>query len=895
MQEPQKPATVYLMDGSAYFYRAYHAIAPLNTRHGLPTNAVFGFTNILLRILRERKPDFLAVAFDAKEPTFRHRMYPAYKANRPPMPEDLAVQLPYIRRVVEGHNILTLEEAGVEADDLIASCCRTITGRGHRVVVLTGDKDLLQLVSEEVTVWDPMNDRWYDPAGVRAKYGLDAAGLLDYFSLIGDSSDNVPGVPGVGPKTAAKLLADCATLEALYADLAGRAKGKLAEKLAENREQALLSRELIRLRDDLPVPADLSSYRLAAVDEEGLRQLYTELEFTRLLKEELTAPAVATDGFALVTDHALLDDICRRAATADLLTVDVETDSLDPLVARLVGVSLCWESGSAYYLAIGHADEEGAPVAGQLDRERVIAALRPLLENDKLPKLGHNLKFDYAVLLGNGIRLAGPLFDTMIASYVLDPVRQSHKLDVLAEELLGVRPTSFAEVTGNDKRADAFVRVDPEAAMRYSCEDVALSLQLWERFRPQLLAMDQWRLFAEVEMPLVTILADMERTGVAVDPDKLADIGRDFAAKIAALEKRIHQLAGHPFNISSPKQLGEVLFDELKLPYGRKTKTGYSTDVRVLEGLAHRHPLPAAVIEHRTLVKLQTTYVDKLRDLIHPVTGRVHTSFNQTVTATGRLSSSNPNLQNIPVRSDEGMRIRSAFVAPAGSLFLAADYSQIDLRVMAHYSGDPELCRAFRAGEDIHDRTAAEIFRVDPNLVTKEMRRVAKTINFGIVYGMSAFGLASQLGVSRKEAAVFIDRYFSHYAGVRRFMEEIVEEGRRRGYAATLLNRRRLLPDINSRNKTVREFAERTAINTPIQGTAADIIKLATIGVRDFLRDNGLAGKLVLQIHDELVLEVEEEEIERTRAGLRQVMEGIFPLDVPLLVNVDAGPTLADV
>ncbi len=889
--------TVYLVDGSAYIHRAFHAIAPLATKNGLPTNAVFGFINTLLRVIREQEAGYLAVAFDAPGPTFRHEIFADYKANRPSMPDELAQQMPYTRQIVEAYQMRVLEQEGVEADDLIASAAaRLAAGGGCRVVVVSGDKDLLQLVDEQVVMWDPMTDRWYDADGVRQRYGVAPAQLLDYFALVGDPSDNVPGVAGVGPKTAAKLLGRFGTLEGIYADPAALGKGKMAAKIIAGREAAFLSRDLIRLRRDLPVPAELTAYRLRPPDQERLRAVLTELEFTRLLQEEAPAPAMSTDGFCLVTGEAELQELVEEWRAADWLVVDVETDSLDPLTANLVGVAVALPDGErAWYLPFGHEDEQGGRLAGQLDKDKALALLRPVLAGEQPAKVAHNLKFDYAVLLSHGIRLQGELYDTMIASYVLDPVRRSHKLDVLCVEELQVRPTAFAEVVDGDKRPDAFVRVLPAAACDYACEDAVATARLWRRFRPRLEERDQWRLFAEVEMPLVPILAEMERRGVLVSAEELDRLAADFARRLAEIEERIYRLAGERFNINSPRQLGAILFDKLGLPHRRKTKTGYSTDVKVLEKLARQHDLPAAVMEHRTLAKLQSTYVTRLRDLIHPRTGRVHTSFNQTVTATGRLSSSHPNLQNIPTRTEEGRRIRNAFTTPAGWRFVAADYSQIDLRVLAHYSGDEALIAAFHRGEDIHTRTAAQIFWVDPALVTGEMRRVAKTINFGIVYGMSAHGLAEQLDISRKEAAVFIERYFEHYSGVRRYMTEIVELAGRQGYVTTLLNRRRDLPEIHAPNPNRRRFAERTAINTPIQGTAADIIKLATIAADRAIRETGLAARLVLQIHDELVFETPEEEVERLTGLLPPVMEGVMRLAVPLKVHITTGHTLAEV
>ena len=889
-QEP-----VYLIDASAYIYRAYHAIAPLTNKSGLPTHAVYGFTNILLRVLREKAPRFIGIAFDLRGPNFRHEMYPAYKANRPSMPDDLACQIPYIKEIVAAHNFACLERQGYEADDLLASAAKKLAAQGHPVILVSGDKDLLQLVSETITVWDPMRDVFMNPAAVRKKYNIPPQQLLDFFALMGDSSDNVPGVAGIGPKTAEKLINEYGSLEGLYQNIETVSQAKLKEKLLASRENAFLSRQLIALKEDLATP-ELQEYTIPEPNEEKLQELYTFLDFSRLLKAPTsTAVALETKGFQLITTEDQLQKVCQQMATAPFLVLDTETTSLDPLVAELVGISLCTTAEEAYYLPIGHRDEAGSLVANQLPLTLVQKNLAPLLSKPDQPKLGHNLKFDLPILESHGLSLNGPLWDTMIASYLLDPSRRSQKLDDLCLEMLGKRLTSFGEVTDNDKRPDSFAYVAPEAAKNYSCEDVIGAFLLWQQFRPQMEQFGLWELFSNLEMALVPILVQMERTGITVDQAQLHHLSEDFGQQLAELEKTIYALAGEEFNINSTRQLGEILFAKLGLPQGRKTKTGYSTDVKVLESLARQHDLPAAILAHRTLSKLKNTYVDKLPELIHPKTGRVHTSFNQTVTATGRLSSSNPNLQNIPIRTPEGQKIRAAFVAAPGQLFLSADYSQIDLRVMAHYAQDPALLTAFRAGQDVHNQTAAEIFRVNAAFISPEMRRVAKTINFGIIYGISAFGLAAQLNLSRKEAATFIERYFAHYAGVKRFMEEIVEKARQDGFVTTLLNRRRLLPDINSSNKVSREFAERTAINTPIQGTAADIIKLATIAATKKLNEQGLGAKLLLQIHDELVFEVPAVEIEATKGVVKEAMEGVMQLDVPLVVNTVVGENLAKV
>ncbi|MDZ7642556.1 MAG: DNA polymerase I [Desulfurivibrio sp.] len=904
-----KKPPIYLIDGSAYIHRAYHAISPLTNRDGLPTHAIYGFTTTLLRVIREGEARHLAVVFDARGPNFRHQLYPQYKANRPAMPEDLACQLPYIKEIVAAYRITSLEQEGYEADDLIAAASRRLATAGHRVVIVSGDKDLLQLVAPNITFWDPMGDRLLDAEAVEAKYQLPPAQLLDYFALIGDSSDNIPGVPGVGPKTAVKLIKEFGDLDQLFANLEQVSAPKLRRKLAEHRDKALLARELIRLKDDLDTPATPEDYHHPEPDRGKLRQLFSQLDFSRLLQSEAAAEELDDSGFQMLTAADQLPAISEQLRAAGGLVIDTETTSLNALQAELVGISLCplpaaaaaasqsTPAWPAWYLPIGHRLADGSPAPGQLSLTTVQQHLAPLLGDPQLLKLGHNLKYDLQILKNHNLEPATPLADTMIASYLLDPGRRSHKLDDLSSDLLERQLTSFAEVSAGDRRPEAFAYVEPAAACRYSCQDVAATRLLWELFAPQLGQLGQDSLFHEVEMALLPILARMERLGILVDPAVLDELEQEFGRELARLEEKIASLAGEPFNINSPRQLGEVLYERLKLPHGRKTKgkTGYSTDYRELERLAAYHDLPAAVISHRNLSKLKSTYVDKLATLIDPADGRVHTTFNQTVTATGRLSSSNPNLQNIPIRTPEGRRLRAAFVAAPEHLFLAADYSQIDLRVLAHYSGDPVLQEAFADNQDIHARTAAEIFRVNQGLVSADMRRVAKTINFGIIYGMSAFGLAEQLHCSRKEAQTFIDRYFELYQGVHRFMQEIVEQARRDGWVGTLLMRRRPLPEINSNNKMRREFAERTAINTPIQGTAADIIKLAAIACDRALKKAGRRSEALLQIHDELIFEVPEKELAEVGPLVRQAMEGVMELAVPLTVNLKNGPNLSEI
>jgi DNA polymerase-1 len=885
---------VYLIDGSAYIYRAYHAIRPLSNSSGLPTNAVYGFTTILRRILREKQPECLAVAWDTRGPVFRHKLYAKYKANRPPMPEDLIPQIPYIHKVVDAYNIFSMKADDLEADDLIASAARRLANNGCRVVIVSGDKDLLQLVSKQITLWDPMNDKLMDEKAVEKKYGVRPAQLLDYLSLTGDSADNVPGVPSIGPKTAQKLISTYDSLEGLYAEVNGLKKSKMKERLIEHKDDAFLSRDLIRLYEDAEVKTEAGAYALREPDYETLRELLTELEFTSLLAADVPAPKIETDHFYLVQTQKELAQIILQLKAADQLVIDTETTSINARSAKLVGISLCVSTEAAWYLPCGHQDAEGTLLPGQLEQDTILSALRPFIESTTLPKIGHNLKYDWTVLanpVNGGTIMQGPLYDTMIGSWLLEPGRRSYKLDDLCREI-NLEMTSFTQVTNGADGDDVFSKVGLEAAKNYSCEDVFGTLSLFEQQHPSLEKFGLWKLFTQVEGPLIPVLAKMERNGILVDRDNLDKLSIEFTERLTVLKQQIFTSAGREFNINSPAQLAEILFDELKLPKGRKTKTGYSTNVKVLEKLRKHHELPDLILQYRNLAKLKSTYVEKLAKLAALDEGRIHTSFNQCGTATGRLSSSKPNLQNIPIRTSEGRRIRSSFVASQDSLLLAGDYSQVDLRVLAHYSEDNALIEAFRSGQDVHRKTAAEIFSVSPELITSEMRRVAKTINFGIVYGMSSFGLANQLQVSRKEAQIFIDRYFELYSGVKIFMKAIVKQAEEDGFVTTLLGRRRQLPDIHSRNRNRREFAQRTAINTPIQGTAADIIKLAMLEVERAITEGNLKGKMILQIHDELVLDVPEQELEETSILLKKAMENVMKLSVPLVVNLQVGQNL---
>ena len=884
---------VYLIDGSAYIYRAYHAVRGLSNSSGLPTNATFGFTRMLIKLMQDCSPEYVAMFFDAKGPTFRHERYEDYKANRPPMPDDLVQQLPWIRKVTEAFNIPVFEMQGYEADDLIGTLARRAEAAGLDVVMVTGDKDFMQLVTDRSIIWDPMKDKRLDPAAIREMFGLEPTQMIDVMGLSGDSSDNIPGVPGIGQKTAVKLIQTHSSLDGVYADIETITAKKQKANLIEFKEQALLSRELVTIDRDAPVEIDLKALKTRGTDDQALSRLFAELEFRQLQQEYASSEKKVERQYTAIMDAEALDALVRRLETADRFALDTETTSQDPMQARLVGLSFSLEPAEAWYIPVGH-NYLGAPE--QLDQETVLERLRPVLAEPKIEKIGQNIKYDWMVLRRHGVDLAGVGFDTMVASYLINPGKRAHGLDQIALDHLGHKNIAYADVAGKGKNAVTFDQVILEKAIPYACEDADITLAAYDVFVPLLEENGVAELMKTVEMPLLPVLLEMEMTGVCVDRQRLRDLSRSFAGQLDILEQQIHELAGESFNINSSQQLGHILFEKLNLPVQKKTKkkTGYSTDVEVLTILARSHELPALVLRHRSLAKLKSTYADALLELIHPETGRIHTSFNQTVTATGRLSSSDPNLQNIPIRTEEGREIRKAFIPREGWHFLSADYSQIELRILAHCSDDPILIQAFTDDEDIHARTASEVFQVFPQMITDDLRRQAKAINFGIIYGMSAFGLARELEISNKMAQIYIDHYFSRYEGVKTFIDRTIAEARESRRTSTLLGRIRQLPEITSANRNVRQFAERTAINTPIQGTAADLIKLAMINVARALRQKGMQTAMLLSVHDEMIFEVPPEELEAAQALVRKEMEGVWDLAVPLKVNMAYGQNWAE-
>ncbi len=887
-----------LVDGSSYLYRAFHVpnLQQLSNSRGEPTGAVYGVTNMLRSLIREYQPEHMAVVFDARGKTFRHALYPEYKANRPSMPEELAAQVEPLHAVVRAMGLPLLQVPDVEADDVIGTLARQAGEQGIDTVISTGDKDMAQLVNRHVSLVNTMSQTSLDEAGVAEKFGVTPGQIIDYLALMGDSSDNIPGVPKVGPKTAAKWLGTYGTLDNLIAN-AGAIKGKVGESLREHLEQLPLSRELTTIRSDLELDTAPADLRVQAADKEQLRTLYTDLEFIRLLEEldSDTGDALASTGgesgadYQTVFTQAQLDDWLARLQQAGVFAFDTETTSIDYMEARIVGVSFAVNAHEAAYVPLAH-DYPGAP--DQLDREAVLVQLKPLLENRDLSKIGHHIKYDRNVLANHGIVLDGMAYDSMLESYVLASTAVRHDMDSVALKYLGHTNIKYADVAGKGAKQLSFNEVPVETAAPYAAEDADITLQLHQAMWPQLCATPALeKIFTDIEMPLVTVLSDMEQTGVVIDTDMLARQSGELAQRILEIEEEAHREAGQPFNLGSPKQIQQLLFDKLQLPVLAKTPKGApSTAESVLQELALDYPLPRLILEHRSLSKLKSTYTDKLPQQVCQRTGRVHTSYHQAVAATGRLSSSDPNLQNIPVRTEEGRRIRQAFVAPPGKVLLAADYSQIELRIMAHLSTDAGLLQAFSAGEDVHRATAAEVFGVAPEVVSSDQRRSAKAINFGLIYGMSAFGLARQLGIARGAAQEYIDVYFARYPGVHDYMEATREQAREQGYVETVFGRRLYLPDIKARNGQLRAAAERTAINAPMQGTAADIIKRAMIDMHGWLAtDTGLDIRMIMQVHDELVFEVAETDVDAARGPVNELMRGAASLSVPLLVEIGTG------
>jgi DNA polymerase-1 len=904
-----------LVDGSSYLYRAFHALPPLTNSKGLPTGAVKGVINMMRRLQKDYPNSTTAVIFDAKGKTFRDDIYSDYKANRPPMPDDLRSQIQPIHDVIRAMGMPLISVEGVEADDVIGTYAVQATEKKQPVVISTGDKDIAQLVNEHISLVNTMTNTELDREGVIAKFGIPPELIIDFLALLGDKSDNIPGVPGVGEKTALGLLQGLGGIDSIYQrldevkTLSFRGAKTMAAKLEEHRELAYLSYQLATIKTDVEVDLAVDELANQAPDKDKLLNLFTDLEFKTWINElsgevapalakstpeefeansqsSVVAPAVIN--YETLLDQQQFSNWLQKLQNSQLMAVDTETTSLNYMVADLVGISLAVEAGEAVYIPFGH-DYLGVPQ--QLSRETVLEAIKPILEDPKIKKVGQNLKYDTSVLAQHGIDLKGIAYDTMLESYVINSVATRHDMDSLAQHYLEVETTSFTEIAGKGASQLKFNQIALEQAGPYAAEDADITLRLHQALWPQVTAeLPLKTLFEEIELPLIKVLSRIERTGALVDDTLLFQQSQELAERLAELETQAWELAGQQFNLASPKQLAEILFTKLEIPVLKKTAKGApSTKEEVLQELALDYPLPKVLLEHRGLAKLKSTYTDKLPVMINSTTRRIHTSYHQAGTATGRLSSSDPNLQNIPIRTAEGRRVRQAFIAPEGHRLIAADYSQIELRIMAHLSGDQNLLKAFEQGQDVHKATAAEVFGVNLAQVTTDQRRSAKAINFGLIYGMSAFGLAKQLNIGRKQAAEYIELYFQRYPGVQEYMNQVRHSAAEKGYVETHFGRRLYLPEINSRNGMLRQAAERTAINAPMQGTAADIIKLAMINVDNWLRSNKLKSRMIMQVHDELVLEVPESEHHEVIIGIKECMENAASLQVKLVVDVGVG------
>jgi DNA polymerase-1 len=922
MTEKNNPPLVVLVDGSNYIYRAFYAIPLLTNSKGFPTNAIYGFTNMLLKLLRDLTPDYIVMTFDLKGPTARHEEFVDYKSTRKPMPDDLIPQIPFIKDVVRGLSISVLEKQGVEADDIIGTLAKQASKRDWRTAVISGDKDLMQLVDENVTMIDTMKDKTYDVAAVKEKFGVGPDKVVEILGLMGDTSDNIPGVPGIGPKTAQRLIEEYGSVEEVIKNSENLRNVKLRETFHTYSEQARLSHQLASIRKDIEIDFDLRDAAIKEPDKEILSRLFSEFEFSSLLQEIKRDTEKVAKEYKQVLDKKALDELVAHLQKSSEISCEVVWEKNPP--TDLIGIAVS-DGSDAFYVPLGHTNAHT-----QLPAKEVFAALAPVLSNSKIKKYGHDLKTtmvnlnqlnweapidgdtksqskvnrggeeeatqSYSTIrrgaddaANKGRRMNATWYDVMLAAYLLNPAKNSYELAELSWEYLHQQVSTPNDVAGGKGKTYPLALVPVDKMTAYAGERAEAIFALAPTLTAKLKKINAIDLFREVEMPLLYVLTAMEKKGVLVDTSILKQMSTELGQLLSISEEKIFRLAGEKFNINSPKQLQVILFEKLKLPSGKKTKDGYSTDVDVLTELARGHELPAEILAYRSLSKLKSTYIDTLPALINPQTGRIHTSYNQTVTATGRLSSSNPNLQNIPIRTLEGKRIRQAFIAAPDCLLISADYSQIELRVLAHLSEDDALLEAFSSGEDIHTRTASDIFGVFPQMVNADMRRQAKVINFGILYGMSAFGLARELGVSLKIAQAYIDGYFQRYKKVRIYLDGILEGARKDGFVCTLLNRRRYLPELKSKIPSVRQFAERMAINTPIQGTAADLIKVAMVNIANFLEKKNLAARLIMQVHDELVVESPVKEKEEVMKLVKKEMEEVIKLKVPLKVEIASG------
>ncbi|MCH7820799.1 MAG: DNA polymerase I [Proteobacteria bacterium] len=883
-----------LIDGSSYLYRAFHALPKLTSSKGEPTGALHGVLNMINKLVRDQAAEYVAVVFDAPGKTFRDDMYAEYKANRPPMPDELRAQVEPLIDAIKAMGLPLLRVKGVEADDVIGTLCREAASNGLKVLVSTGDKDMAQLVNENVTLVNTMSGNIMAREGVKEKFDVYPEQIIDYLALVGDTSDNIPGVPRVGAKTAAKWLNQYDSADGIV-DHADEIKGKVGESLRDNIEQLRLSQELATIRLNVELPMAMTDLRPTSADVKSLREIYGRFELRTLLGQlddqaddaEVISDAIEGD-YETVLDWKTFDKWLKKINAADLVAVDTETTSLNYMAAEVVGLSLCVTAGEAAYIPVAH-DYPGAP--NQLPRKEVLEKLRSFLENPNRKKVGHHLKYDAHVLARHGIKLSGMCFDSMLESYVLNSVAIRHDMDSAARFYLGRETIHFEDIAGKGAKQLTFNQIDLDTAAPYAAEDADITLQLHATLWAKLDEIESLRdVYVNIEQPLVPVLLQMEETGVLIDEEMLKQQSRELTEKMVDLEATAHDLAGGPFNLGSPKQLQQILFEKLELPIIRKTPKGQpSTAEDVLAELADDYDLPRVILNYRSVSKLKSTYTDKLPLQIAAETGRVHTSYHQAVAATGRLSSTDPNLQNIPIRTPEGRRIRQAFIAPANQLLLAADYSQIELRIMAHLSADDGLLKAFADELDVHRATAAEVFDLELDDVTSDQRRSAKAINFGLMYGMSAFGLAKQLGISRHQAQEYVDLYFDRYPSVKAYMDDIRELARKQGYVETVFGRRLYLPEINARNVPRRQYAERSAINAPMQGTAADIIKRAMIKIHDWLNSRSIDARMIMQVHDELVFEVSISDVDELKRNVVDIMCSAADLSVPLKVDVGVG------
>lgn len=875
---------LYLIDGNSYVYRAFYAIKSLTNSKGFPTNAIYGFTTMLMKIIREKKPDGIAVFFDSPVPTERHRLFQGYKAHRPETPGELVQQLPAIRKVISAFQIKMVEAPGYEADDLLCTMAEIAAKKGADVFLVTSDKDMLQVVGEKIKVYDPMKDKVLDEDYVREKFGVGPERVPEFMALTGDAVDNIPGIKGIGEKTARELLAGVKDLDELLDHPEAITKERIRNLVIEHADTVRMSKKLATIDTAVPIDMDVDEIGLREPSWSELFSLFREFEFGSLMK--LIPSAKSERQY----ESILSMEQCKEIFSSlhDSFALDIEATGKDPLKDRIVGLALSREAGRACYIPFGHS-YEGAPE--QLDRGEVLRVASVILEDPGIAKIGHNLKYDIGMLRQERVAVQGMLYDTMLASYLINPNKPVHSLEDISFEYLSYRKKSFQEILGKKR---SFSEVALEDATRYAAEDAALAMELKGILFDRLKEEGLDTLYFDVEMPLIHVLIDMEEAGFKVDVDKLNGMSKELSREIESIQKRIHFLAGEEFNINSPKQLSKVLFHSLGLKPGKKTKTGFSTELSVLEDLAETHELPSEILNYRSLSKLKSTYTDVLPDLVNPRTGRIHTSFNQTVTATGRLSSSDPNLQNIPVRGEWGRRVRDAFIAEQGTLILSADYSQIELRILAHLSQDQGLIDAFMSGVDIHTRTASALFGVAMDKVTSDMRRVAKTVNFGVVYGISPFGLSEALTIAPADAKRYIDGYFQGHPGVKAYIEQTLAEAKEKGYVLTMFGRKRRVPEIKSQNAITRAQGERLAINSPIQGTAADAIKIAMIKIRERFRREKVDAKMILQVHDELVFELPGDELDRTTRIVRGTMECAVSLSVPLKVDIGYGKSWAE-